>query len=135
MHSWSAKGYGYALESDKRTLYNFLKKRNMLDKIDFDEEALESEFFCPEYDFGFDHSLAWEIADQINEETGLSLFRGFESIDDTPMHIGWEPCYSWLLTEKERALTQEDITKILKRYGEELGISAEPDFFEIEYYG
>ena len=134
MKSWSKSGFGYALNTDKNKIYAFLQKRNLI-KEDFEREDMEKDGFNPEWDFVEEGSTEEAIAGAINEETGYTCFEGYQSTEDTDPHIGYSPEYPWFMIGKDHRAKITDIEKILKQYGEELGITEEPNYFTIEYYG
>ena len=43
--------------------------------------------------------------------------------------------YPWLFNETEKELTEEKLSNICKKYMDELGITDNPDYLNLEYYG
>lgn len=142
MHFWSESGFGYVLfnETNIDNVLDFVAKY-FTDFIDEDDQNRFNEVIkagnLREIEDFLGEPISWMIADTINEIENLTVIKGFRDNGelDGPEHIGVDPCYPWTLNANDKALTQDRAIEILKKYGEILGISEEPDYFEIEYIG
>lgn len=76
------------------------------------------------------------ISNVMSRETDIRFsYRSPDDSCDTYAAVIFEETFPWNLNEKEKALTNEEITNICEKYAEELGIIEEPDYLAQEYYG
>lgn len=136
MNGSSREGFGFDLENgnNRKAIFEFLLRRGLIEeekRDDFMEDLADIE-----WEFTEDR-LSEVVAAAMNEETGYACFSGYASCSDcdTEMAVGYEVSYPWLMTPKDKAASREEIAEVLKKYGEELGITEEPDFFTKEYWG
>lgn len=131
-HAWTENGYGYPLFNE-----NNLKKvlKFIADNTEYKELTdCENEYEACDI---MGQCCADTIAEIINEQEQLSVFRGYTACGDTDQeeHIGLEPLYPWSLSENDRLLTKEKANQILVKYAEMLGIEETPEYFEACYCG
>ena len=142
MRSWSEEGFGFPLFNGKneRKVYHFLCDHGLFDG---DQEEFLEAIEDPDGDMNdvfwefIGEPASWRIGSEISRLEGLTVVRGYNSCSDTDQEemIGIEPAYPWEMNEKDLALTKEKAVSILKKYALVLGIDAEPDYFDAEYYG
>ncbi|MDD6484006.1 MAG: hypothetical protein PUF72_05465 [Clostridiales bacterium] len=76
------------------------------------------------------------ISNIMSRETGI-CFSYCPSDDScgTLASVVFEVNYPWHMNETEKNLTEEQVRNVCKKYMEELGISDEPNYLSLEYYG
>ena len=146
MKSWTEYGYGFPLNSGdnieaiKKFICDNAQADSVHHELRINDEEKAKIMKCEDtgeiYEI-LDKYPSCVIAEMINVKEGTTFFRGYPQDCDTDQEemIGAEPMYSWQMNEKEKSLTQEQITEILEKYAGMLGISAKPDFFNAEYCG
>lgn len=76
------------------------------------------------------------IANIMSRETGIEFaYCQPDENCDTPASVVFDEKYPWLLNETKKELTEEKLSNICKKYMDELGITDDPDYLELEYYG
>lgn len=138
MRIWTEDGYGFKLFNGNNwnEIIKFIISHNNgkydLSKLDL-KEIMESqdEWELENY---LGEPVSWAIAQFINDAENIDYFKGYSSCGDTDQEemIGIEPVYPWSMKEP---FTKEDADKLLRMYGEELGIKAKPYYFEAIYFG
>ena len=151
MKSWSEVGFGFPLwnKDNNEKIKNFILDNLELiydEKNDADETRKRFKEFSEEEDednYGIEY-LMFDILDEFASETiariiekkeGEKFFiRGFQPCGDTDTeeHLGVEPIYAWSIKEP---VTKEEVIEMLNKYANILGITEEPDFFDLEYFG
>ena len=137
-HHWTEEGYGFPLwnTDNMQNIKDFIIKH---DDLMGDEAKAEFKCLTDPYDVEdfIGEPVSHLVADIINKLEGVSFFAGYACDGDTDQDemIGIAPAYPWDFSPTEYTLTCADAHKLLKKYGEELGITDAPDFFEAEYCG
>lgn len=141
-------GYGFNSDCDKERLINFIEthkeafcktdreKELYNDMLNHTENALE-DFFenysCDNTGMG---GIGAVIANIMSRETGIRFaYCQPDEVCDTLASVVFEKCYPWQLNECEKELTEEKLSNICKKYMDELGITDNPDYLSLEYYG
>ncbi len=136
MRSWTEHGFGYPLLNDN----NFeTVKQFILDNAELSEDERdglinsEDQWDVREV---LDENMASVVACIINREEGFELFDDYDEDGDTnqELMLGIRPAYPWQFLSNEM-ITASKARSLLKKWGERLGITASPDYFEAEYYG
>ena len=138
-------GYGFIVTYDPELLFQFVcNHKNSYIHANKDNESnfeqmteeynsFHNDGFFDENNFleAIDHidGAFWinAIADIMNAETGLSCFIGvmgdwYTDSDDSVLFM---PTYPWMMTEKDKNLTCDELKAICKKYAEELDIPEE----------
>ena len=150
MEVWTIRGYGIDgvdLTTSTEVEIAFFKKyypesyNDMIDDMKLsDVDASDTAAyldFCDEWISNFE------------DENGNTGFKGIfagaikknENIDvqyyngDEESAILYTERLPWEMTEKEKALTEEDMATIFKKYLDELGVTASPDRYSITFSG
>lgn len=142
-------GYGFPCDCQCRRLFEFIEnhkgsflrndeEKELYDRIihmdDFSEidEVFEN-YSC---DNTGTEGVGAVIANIMSRETGIR-FAYCPNHDecDTKASIVFAEGYPWQLNENEKELTEEKLSDIYKEYMDELGITDEPDYLSLEYYG
>ena len=150
MRSSLIYGYGFNSDCDEGKLIDFIKEH----KETFCESDREKELYNDmlkhtenEYDledFFEDYScdntgikgIGAVIANIMSRETGIRFAYCQPDGDcDTFASVVFEEKYPWMVNETEKELTEEKLSNICKKYMDELGITDNPDYLNLEYYG
>ena len=76
------------------------------------------------------------ISNIMSRETGIRFAYCQPDVDcDTLASVVFEERYPWMVNETEKELTEEKLSNICKKYMDELGITENPDYLNLEYYG
>lgn len=148
MESSFVYGYGFYCDCEEGKLIDFIKEHkntfcrsdadndlyNELIEYTKDQYDLEDFFDCYYGDSGVGYGKEAVVANVISRETEIG-FIGCPPDEDHGASIIFEASYPWLLNEKEKNVTKEDLKKICKKYMKELDIQGNPDFLNLEYYG
>lgn len=152
MYSSIVYGYGFAIEDvTNKQIYNFMKNhKTTIEQLDDEElsnfintpnitddeiDNMNNTFidFASEYpsDSGF-YSI---ISSVMCIETGIN-FGYFEGMDGCigTQSICLPNAQPWQYNDTERALTEEELTNILTKYRDELGITSSIEHLAIEYF-
>lgn len=129
MCSWTESGYGYPLFNG-----NNLNKIKKFLENDFKEYNFEK---CEDEDDLEDllgESVSWCVANIINNKENVNIFTGYQACGDTDQEemIGIRPMYPW---EMKDIILIEKADELLNKYGEILGITEKPDYFDAYYFG
>ena len=145
MSSSFVYGYGFHSDCDREKLIGFIKKhRKAFCKSDREKELYKTLDKCDLEDLFEDYScdatgtegVGAVIANIMSRETGIMFIYCQPDYDcDTPESVIFEATYPWLLNETEKNLTIEKLSNICKKYMNELGITGEPDYLCLEYFG
>ena len=148
MRSSFVYGYGFEFDCDIRKFADFLSTHkedfcvadkekevfssfeNLLKKEDF--ESIQELFDT----YSERESVGPVVAFIMSQETGISF--DYCSVDadcDTPEAILFAETYPWLLNDREKLVTEEELCGICRKYMNELDIAEKPGFLEQEYYG
>lgn len=138
--AWTEPGYGYKLYQNN----NLEKiKQFIVDNWDILEESRpikEIVMECndeTEIEQLLDSPTSYTIAEIINELENTTIFSGYQSCGDTNQDemLGIRPTYPWFMNGMDKLRTRTDYMKLLKKYGDILGVTEEADYFEAEYCG
>ena len=69
---------------------------------------------------------------RVELDIGIGCYSDSESGDSSIM---WLECVPWNMNEKEKNLTKDSLTKLLRPYMDELGVSGEPDYQKVTVIG
>ena len=144
--------YGYGFDSDcaEEKLIDFIKehkeafcKSNREKKLYNDMlKHTESEYDLEEFfeDYSCDNTgmegMGAVIANIMSRETGIRFAYCQPDGDcGTLASIVFDEKYPWFFNETEKELTEEKLSNICKKYMNELGITDNPDYLNLEYYG
>jgi len=131
-HTWSYTGIGFDVaEANNDAIFNFLKnhEQSIAEYLRDDIMAVVND---EEPDFGEllevndTCTISSIIADIMSAETGI----GFDYIgigDDDEDAVMFLPCFPWEYSDKERALTREEIVKTMTSYAQELCLRVDTD--------
>lgn len=76
------------------------------------------------------------VADIMTEETGIRFnYCPSDTNCGTDASIIFEQTYPWLLNDKEKNISEEELRCICRKFQTELGIEEDPDYLSLEYYG
>lgn len=121
--------------NDGEDILNFIKDPESNDIGEFREKFDSRESFSGEGE----HDALNVISDIIREETGIRFTYEYY---DGEEYILFAECLPWLLNEKEKVITKEEMKKICIKYMEELGLPTEEKYEgqligaqEIRYFG
>lgn len=154
-------GYGFEISFswhlwDSKKLFDFLKNHKDTVKELYDGESIlkfieqknpDIDEFCEEFadrenceGYGY-NSARNVVADIMNKETGLRFTNQLD-MDSNTEFVMLPECMPWLLNEKEKNITEQELRDICKKYMEELGFCTKEDFEgqligmqKIEYFG
>ena len=154
-------GYGFEISFggdnfDSKKFFDFLRNHKETIKGLYDGESIikfienenpDSDEFCEEVadrenceGYGY-NSARNVVADIMNKETGLRFTNQFD-MDSGTEYVMLPECMSWLLNEKEKNTTEQELHDICKKYMDELGFSTEEDYEgqligmqKVEYFG
>lgn len=136
MKSWTEQGFGYQLLNDN----NFeTVKQFILDNAELSEDErddlIDSQDSLEAFD-AMNENMASVVASIINRVEDFDLFDGYDEDGDTDQELmlGIRPGYPWYFSEHE-LISADQARSLLKKWGERLGITVNPDYFEAEYYG
>lgn len=148
-------GYGFYLNEDEvsdETIRNFvLNHRKSFGKTDEEMQILdgfenitnaeELEDFMSDIDTSYmdknseDCGLGAMVASIMSREIGIKFqFWGPEEDFGTSPAIVWRATYPWMLNDREKLLTEEELYDICRRYMEELGLDDDPEELDLTYY-
>lgn len=153
MQSDCEYGYGFSITIENEKFLEFIRRhedsikkmlqgKEILDKIEeYDElkitldelfnflESLEDELngWC----IGALSILAFVMRDETEIEWN---FYASDDLNDENI-IMFPVDYPWNFNEKERNLKRADLDAIIKKYGNDLGVSLSPDHLRYEMYG
>ena len=143
MASTFAFGFGFNLNVDNNKIVEFVKRHKesfckKLSEFDFfdelcstkDEDDLDDLLYEYDCDIYGDHGNGAVISTIMRRETGISF--GFFN-GDYKKAIIFPERMPWLLTPKERDLTEESLSEIISGYMDELGIEKFPEHIKVEY--
>lgn len=141
-------GYGFNSDCDEEKLIDFIKThKEAFCKSDREKELYNDilnhtkndleDFF---EDYSCDNTgmegIGAVIANIMSRETGIRFaYCQPDEVCDTLASIVFEERYPWQLNESEKELTEEKLSNICKKYMNELGITDNPDYLSLEYYG
>lgn len=143
-------GYGFNSDCDEEKLIDFIKEhKETFCKSDREKELYNdmlnyTESECDLEDFFEDYScdntgmegIGSVIANIMSRETGVRFAYCQSDGDcDTLASVVFEERYPWMVNEIEKELTEEKLSNICKKYMNELGITDNPDYLNLEYYG
>ena len=75
------------------------------------------------------------VASIMSREIGIKFqFWGPEEDFGTSPAIIWRATYPWMLNDREKLLTEEELYDICRRYMEELGLDDDPEELDLTYY-
>lgn len=149
MQSSFIYGYGFPCECQRSRLCGFIEshkssflrndeEKELYDRMihmnDFSEidEVFES-YSC---DNTGREGVGAVIANIMSRETGIRFAYCPENDEcDTEASIVFAEGYPWQLNENEKRLTEEKLSDICKEYMDELRITDDPDYLNLEYYG
>ena len=145
MSSSFVYGYGFHSDCDEIRLINFIKnhqktfcesdrEKELYEALDeYELEDLFEDYSC---DATGTEGVGAVIANIMSRETGI-MFEYCQPDDDcdTPASVIFEATYPWLLNETEKNLSIEKLSNIFTKYMNELGITDEPDYLCLEYFG
>ena len=148
MRSSFIYGYGFNSDCDEGKLIDFIKEhKEAFCKSDREKELYndmlkhtESEYDLEEFfeDYGCDNTgikgMGAVIANIMSRETGIR-FAYCQPDYNTLAAVVFEESYPWMVNETEKELTEEKLSNICKKYMDELGITDNPDYLNLEYYG
>jgi len=140
----SKKFFGF-LRNHKETIKGLYDGEHIIKFIENENPDIDE--FCIEFADrenceGYGYNTAQNVvADIMNKETGLRFT--FQQDMDSDMEFVMLPeCMPWLLNEKERNTTEDELYNICKKYMEELGFRTEEDYAgqligmqKVEYFG
>ena len=142
--SWTEQGFGYPLFDKKdntESIISFILEHDKTGIYGTPEEihAFMEEDECVWWEEYFGCPISAVVASIINSLEGLSIIKGYAPCGNTDQEemLGIEPVFPWSggLTRKDRMLTEEKATGILKKYAKLLGITSSPGYFYAEYAG
>lgn len=143
-------GYGFNGDCDEGKLIDFIKEhKETFCKSDREKELYndmlkhtENEYDLEDFfeDYSCDNTgmkgVGAVIANIMSRETGIRFAYCQPDGDcDTLASIVFDEKYPWLFNETEKELTEEKLSNICKKYMDELGITDNPDYLNLEYYG
>lgn len=159
--TYGINGFGFPCKSknwdEDWRFANFIRNHKKSFCKSEDEKSIFNEFFNPECrktlgeileDYNYccdtsgDEGLGAIISNIMTRETGIrfSYFQsGFEY--NAPAVVIFEQSYPWQLNDTEKALTEEKLRSICRKYTEELGITDDnggpydPDTMNLVYCG
>lgn len=150
MRSSFIYGYGFNSECDEGRLIDFIKEhKEAFCKSDREKELYndmlnhtESEYDLEDFfeDYSCDNTgmegIGAVIANIMSRETGIRFTYCQPDGDcNTLASVVFEEKYPWMVNETEKELTEEKLSNICKKYMYELGITDNPDYLNLEYYG
>lgn len=150
MRSSFIYGYGFNGDCDEGKLIDFIKEhKETFCKSDREKELYndmlkhtENEYDLEDFfeDYSCDNTgmkgVGAVIANIMSRETGIRFAYCQPDGDcDTLASIVFDEKYPWLFNETEKELTEEKLSNICKKYMDELGITDNPDYLNLEYYG
>ena len=148
MKSSFVYGYGFKFDCETRRFVNFLSNHkesfcvadkekevfssfeSLLEKEDFEDiqELFET--------YSGRESVGPVVAFIMSQETGIRFdYCSADAECDTPEAILFAVTYPWLLNDREKLVTEEELRDICRKYMNELDITENPEFLEQEYYG
>ena len=150
MRSSFIYGYGFNGDCDEGKLIDFIKEhKETFCKSDREKELYndmlkhtENEYDLEDFfeNYSCDNTgmkgVGAVIANIMSRETGIRFAYCQPDGDcDTLASIVFDEKYPWLFNETEKELTEEKLSNICKKYMDELGITDNPDYLNLEYYG
>lgn len=155
-------GYGFAcdevareamisfLKSHKETFIRSDNEKELYDEVMMyeynpfeDDESLLEDDEKPELEeilerYSCDNTalegLGAVISNIMSRETGIRFkYYTPDAGCDTPAAVVFREGYPWHDNEVEKNLTEDSLASIFRKYMEELGLSVEPDYLELEY--
>ena len=150
MRSSFIYGYGFNSDCDEGRLINFIKEHKEAfcksdrekelynDMLNHTESEYDLEYFFEDYscDNTGIKGIGAVIANIMSRETGIRFTYCQPDGDcDTLASVVFEEKYPWMVNETEKELTEEKLSNICKKYMDELGITNNPDYLNLEYYG
>lgn len=137
IYSRTEYGYGYKLENENNleNIKEFLIKnrdnviKNGSPLSDGEIVAISDAKDLEGIHAITDDPVVWIIANIINKLEGRNDFKGYPAGEDSDDTIGIEPSYPW----QSKSCTREECDALLKKYADELGITEEPGYFDVEY--
>lgn len=118
---------------------NILDYYNLLEDVDADEPMSSDELYVKydELESACDScttGLPAVISDVISIENDIRVMF-LEEQDEPVKYIMFAEALPWQYNDKEKALTQESLTGIFKKYFDELEIPLDMDYIQVEYFG
>lgn len=149
MRSSHIYGYGFNCDCKDEKLVNFIKAhkgtfcRTEEEKEIYNVLASEDELDLEELFKGYtcdsnsiEGGAEAVITNIMSRETGIRFIYCLPCEDcDTWASIMFAEGYPWQLNEAEKNLTEEKLQNICKQYMNELGITCEPNYLSLEYWG
>lgn len=150
MRSSFIYGYGFNSECDEGRLIDFIKEHKEAfcksdrekelynDMLNYTESEYDLEDFFEDYscDNTGTEGIGAIIANIMSRETGIRFAYCQPDGDcDTLASVVFKEGYPWMVNETEKELTEEKLSNICKKYMDELGITDNPDYLNLEYYG
>lgn len=150
MRSSFIYGYGFNSDCDEGRLIDFIKEHkeafcksdrekelynDMLNhtESEYDLEGFFENYSCDNTEI---EGIGAVIANIMSRETGIRFTYCPPDGDcDTFASVVFEEKYPWMVNEIEKELTEEKLSNICKKYMDELGITDNPDYLNLEYYG
>ena len=131
-------GYGFVFSCSKQDFSNFVTnhRKNISPEVfDSCKRMLQDDYEeCWKYEQVL--PAGEMIAHVMTAETGIQFDLCQPDAEcGTPAAIIFQETYPWLLSEREKNLTQNEVESICERYRKELGIPDASDFLELEYFG
>lgn len=147
MRSYFIYGYGFNSDCDEGKLIDFIKEhKEAFCKSDREKELYndmlkhtESEYDLEEFfeDYSCDNTgmegMGAVIANIMSRETGIR-FAYCQPDCNTLASVVFKENYPWMANETEKELTEKKLSNICKKYMDELGITDNPDYLNLEYY-
>ena len=142
-------GFGFNCDCKEEKLIDFVKTHkeafcrsdkekklyeNMLDYTasEYDLEEFFEDYCCDNTALNGNGAV---IANIMSRETGIRFeYCQPDDACETLASVVFGAGYPWQLNEVEKNLTEEKLSNICKRYMDELGITDDPDYLNLEYY-
>lgn len=157
-------GYGFAcdevareamisfLKSHKETFIRSDNEKELYDEVmmyeynpfeddepmfkDDEKPELKEIFECYSCDNTALEGLGAVISNIMYRETGIRFeYYTPDADSDTPAAVVFREGYPWNDNEAEKNLTEDSLAITFTKYMKELGLSVEPDYLELEYFG
>lgn len=135
--AWSEEGFGYEIDcGNAEKIRDFILKHEDVVRLSEKEkkELKESESWD---DLCFIMDRPSDVVSEIiNKLEGYTVFQGFNADEaDHGESFGVGKWFPWQVKGNNARVTLDEVKLILKKYGEELGVDKDPDYFEMEYCG
>ena len=150
MRSSFIYGYGFSSDCDEERLIDFVKEHKETfcksdrekelydDMLNYTKTKYDLEDFFKDYscDNAGRKGSGAVIANIMSRETGIRfIYCPSDYNCYTPASVVFQEGYPWEINEIEKELTEERLSNICKKYMDELGITDNPDYLSLEYYG